>query len=147
MSTQRKTLRADLMTSVLAARSAYAPLAGCKVLSAWTQALDPTALPVIGISVPSEQRDAAAHDTDAQEFRAIVVVKIAHKGGDDTDLEDALDNAAEALIAPIETALITETRDAALISSAIDITGSGSPRIGTLTLTFGAQTWRARLNP
>lgn len=147
MSTERKTLRADLLAAVATARSAHAPLAGCAIISAWTLALDPSALPVIGVSVPTERRDPAAQDTIAQDFQAVVVVKMTHKGGDGPQIEDALDDAAEALADPIEMALMTTTRAVALVSSAIDITGQGSTRVGTLTLTFGVQTWRARITP
>ena len=47
--------------------------------------------------------------------------------GDGPQIEDALDDAAEALADPIEMALMTTTRDVALVSSAIDITGRDRP--------------------
>ncbi|PWE26647.1 hypothetical protein C4N9_20490 [Pararhodobacter marinus] len=147
MSIQRKTLRRDLISAVRRAADDFPQLVGRPLISAWSQALDPTSLPVIGIAVPTELREAVAQDSDGQEFRAIVVVKIACPGDDSSKGEDTLDDAAEALIGPIEDALMTDTRDVALISSAIDISDSGSPRVGTLTLTFGASTTRARNIP
>ncbi|MBN8294909.1 hypothetical protein JI664_23260 [Rhodobacter sp. NTK016B] len=147
MSIQRKTLRRDLIVAVSAAADDFPVLAGRPLISAWSKAVDPSALPVIGVAVPTEQREAVAQDSDGQEFRAVVVVKIACPGNDTSEAEDTLDDAAEALIGPIEDALMTDTRDVALISSAIDISDSGSPRVGTLTLTFGASTIRARNIP
>lgn len=147
MSVERKALRADLIAAVEAVQSALPLLAGRPIISAWTQDISEGALPVIGISVPLEERQEAAQDTDGQDLRAIVVVKLRHKGGDSPDLEDDLDDIAEGLIGPIETALMTDRRDVALKSSAIQISEKGSPRIGTLTLTFSAQTWRSRTRP
>lgn len=147
MSAERKALRADLLTALAAAQADIPVLAGRPVISAWTQDLSPEALPVIGLAVPLEEREPASQDTDLQELQAIVVVKIAHRGGDDPDLEDALDDIAEDLVGPLEVALMTLRRDVALKSSAIQISKEGSPRIGTLTLTFAAQTWRSRTRP
>jgi hypothetical protein len=147
MSLERKALRADLVAAVQDAASGIFGLAGRPVLSAWTQDVDAKALPVIGVSVPAESRRDLAQDTVEQDFRAIVVVKIAHPGGDASDTEDALDDIAEGLAGPIEADLLANGRDVALISSAIEVSGACSPRIGTLTLTFAAQTTRGRTSP
>ena len=147
MSLQRKAFRAELLAAVAAAQPGIPALAGRPVISAWTQDISAEALPVIGVTVPSEEREPAAQDTDAQDMRGVVVVKIGHKGGDNADLEDALDDIAEAMVGPIESALMTDSRDVALRSSSIQISDKGSPRIGTLTLTFSAQTWRSRTRP
>lgn len=147
MSVERKGLRADLIAAVTTAQASVAILAGRPIISAWTQDISEGALPVIGIAVPLEEREEVSQDTDGQDLRAVVVVKLAHKGGDSPALEDALDDIAEALVGPIETSLVTGRRDVALKSSAIQISEKGSPRIGTLTLTFSAQTWRSRTRP
>ena len=147
MSTERRALRDALIAAVTDAKVEVPALASRPVLSAWAPVIDPKALPVIGVAVPAESRREIAQDTVEQDFRAVVVVKIAHPGGDTTVTEDALDEIAEALIGPIEAALLVNGRDVALISSAIDLSGEGSPRIGTLTLTFAAQTTRGRTSP
>lgn len=147
MSAERKALRAALRDAVASAIADHAPLAGRPIISAWTTKIDPSALPLVGVTTPSEEREPLAQDTDGQNFLAVVVVKRAHEGGDGTELEDTLDDDAEALVGPIEAGVQTLTRDFALRSSAIEISGEGSPRIGTLTLTFGAQTTRARNLP
>ncbi|MBN8291031.1 hypothetical protein JI664_03545 [Rhodobacter sp. NTK016B] len=153
MSAERKALRADLRAAVASAIAEHAPLAGARIVSAWAQDISPDALPIVGIAVPTEGREPATMDTMAQDFRAVVVVKMKAKGLNGTDgpeAENALDDAAIALIDPIEAALMRGTgpaRDVALQSSAIDISGTGSPRIGTLTLTFGVQSWCARMQP
>ncbi|WP_127109927.1 hypothetical protein [Pararhodobacter zhoushanensis] len=147
MSAERKALREDLRVAVAAVMAGNPTWAGKSIISAWTTNLSPDALPVIGVATPTEERDAAAQDTDFQTFVAVVVVKRAHKGGDGTELEDTLDDDAEALVGPIEAGVQAQGRDFALRSSAIEISGEGSPRIGTLTLTFGATTTRARILP
>lgn len=147
MSAERKALREDLIAAVTAARADIPVLAGRPIISAWTQDVDAKALPVIGVSVPAESRRDLTQDAVEQDFRAIVVVKIAHPGGDTPTTEDALDDIAEGLADPIEAALMADGRDVALISSAIEVSGAGSPRIGTLTLTFAAQTIRGRTSP
>lgn len=147
MSLERKALRAALIAAVQDAAAVIPGLAGRPVLSAWAQEIDAKALPVIGVSVPAESRRELAQDTVEQDFRAVVVVKIAHPGGDSPYTEDALDDIAEGLADPIEAALMADGRDVALISSAIEVSGAGSPRIGTLTLTFAAQATRGRTSP
>lgn len=154
MSARRKALRADLIAAVETSTALYEPLAGRPVISAWAQDLDPRTLPVVGVALPLEQRDPLAMDTESVDYTVIVVVKLGIASSTNTDGpggEDALDDAAEALIRPIEDSLIASgsvtARDVALRSSAIEISGTGSPRVGTLTLTFGVTEWRARTRP
>lgn len=147
MSDQRKALRADLRAAVETVIAGNPSWAGKSIISAWTTNLSPDALPVIGITTPSETREPAATDTDAVTLLAVVMVKRKHSGGDGTEIEDELDDDAEALIGPIEVALMNGARDVALRSSAIDVTSEGSPRIGTLTLTFAIETHRGRTQP
>ncbi|WP_190305661.1 hypothetical protein [Roseicitreum antarcticum] len=147
MSGERKALRADLRAAIDGIKSLYGPLATAPVISAWAQSLDPKALPVIGVATPSEECSAATQDTTALDLTAVVVIKRVERTGDDgTALEDALDDDAEALIGPIEAAMQSARRDFELRSSAIDIS-AGSPRVGTLTLTFAASDHRARTIP
>lgn len=147
MSAERKALRADLLAAVEDVRQTLPEFLDHPLILAWSQNLDPSVLPVIGIAVPSEQRRALSQDVDEQDFRAIVVVKTACPGNDSTQAEDALDDLAEAFGGPVEAALMTDTRDVALQSSAIEISAAGSPRVGTLTLTYAVQTLRARTRP
>jgi hypothetical protein len=147
MSSARKALRAELIDALETITLACEPLADVPVISAWSRDLSPDALPVIGVAIPTEERTAAAQDTDETTLTVVVVVKRAAAGDDSTDTEDALDDDAESLIGPLEDAMQGPSRDFALRSSAIDISGEGSPRIGTLTLTFGATILRARNLP
>lgn len=154
MSAERKAMRSDLVAALQTAMAAHVPLAGRKIVSAWSQDLDPASLPVVGVAVPLEEREPATMDTDQLEFRAVVVVKAKFAGAsgtDGTEAEDWLDDAAEALVGPVEAALMTDgatdARGVALRSSAIEISGTGSPRVGTLTLTFGVTQLRARTRP
>lgn len=146
MSSTRKALRADLIEALAEVVTGTA-LAAAPVISAWSQSLDPATLPVIGVTVPTEERSPAAMDADEVQITAIIVIKRIAPGDDSTDLEDALDDDAEALIGPLEAAMQGASRDFALRSSAIEISGAGSPRIGTLTLTFSASVWRGRTLP
>lgn len=153
MSAERKALRADLRAALASIAAEVPALAGVKVISAWSQSVDPKALPVLGVTVPTEEVEPISFDVEQLDMRAIIVAKVAITGADGTDGpegEDELDDLALALCAPIEAALIRETgpaRDAELRSSAIEISGTGSPRVGTLTLTFGVQTTRDRTRP
>jgi hypothetical protein len=140
MSAPRKQVRADLKTVIDGLIAAGQPLAGARVISAWAQNIDANALPAVGIATPSEQRAALSQETDQATITAVVVIK--RRGGD--DLEDDLDDDAEALIPAIEAGLKTTTRDCALTTSAVDINGAGSPRVGTLTLTFQMITFADR---
>lgn len=132
MSAARKTARADLKTVIDSLIDLGGPLAGAQIISAWAQNIDAKALPAVGVATPTEQRAPLSQDTDQATIAAVVVIKRA--GGD--DLEDILDDDAEALGPVIEAGLKTTTRDCAMTTSAVDINGTGSPRVGTLTLTF-----------
>lgn len=132
MSAPRKQARADLNAAISGLIMPGGSLAGAQIISAWAQNIDARALPAVGVATPAEQREAIGQGTDQATITAVVVIK--RSGGD--DLEDILDDDAEALIPAIQAALKTTTRDCALATSAVDLNGAGSPRIGTLTLTF-----------
>lgn len=148
MSADRAALRADLRAAIATVQAAHAPLTGARLISAWAQSLDPKSLPAIGVATPAETHEAIAQDTVELRLTAVVVVKRLEPNGDDgTALEDALDADAAALIEGLEQAVVLRARNFECQSAAIDVSGTGSPRVGTLTLTFGATVWRARNNP
>lgn len=139
MSAARKALRAQAAMALQAILPGT-PLAGARVLSAWRQDLDSQSLPALGFATPSTRFEPASEDTTQSSTTLVLVVKRA--GGD--DLEDLLDDDAEAIGMPLVEALMQVDRGVELTSSAIDISGAGSPRIGTLTLTFDIIDWRDR---
>ncbi len=140
MTTARKDARTDAYSALQDIVAATPALDGVTILSAWRQDLDSKSLPAIGIATPSERHERLSQD--GTEARIALVVVLKRAGGD--SLEDALDDDAEALIDPLIAALIRTDRDVMLSSSATDISGAGSPRIGTLTLTFDIVYWRDR---
>lgn len=140
MSALRKAARAALADAVDLAITAIPALAGARRISAWVQNIDPASLPAIGVATPAEERAVGAMNLD--EVRVIGVVVVKRAGGD--DLEDQLDDDAEALIGRLEAAMTAAGTDCDLRSSAMDVSGAGSPRIGTLTLTFDLALWADR---
>lgn len=136
----RKAVRAEVYAALNLILTAVPRLSNARVVSAWRPALDVKSLPAIGIATPSERFEPTDQSTTQGRVALVIVLK---RTGDD-DLEDQLDDDAEALIDPLIDALIREDRGVELSSSAIDISADGSPRIGTLTLTFDIIHWRDR---
>lgn len=149
MSAARKVLRADLRDALAAILPGYAPLAGRPVISAWSTDFDASSYPLIGVATPgTTYLDPPAMDTNETIMSAVVVVKRAKPDGTDgTGLEDLLDDDEAALAPALIGALISAQRAVELRSSAINISDTGSPRIGTLTLTFEVTQMVARINP
>lgn len=131
--TERRAIRA----AARAALAASAGLAGFTEISAWVQSVSVETLPAIGVAAPQERRDRTAQDIDQRDLTLVVVVKRA--GAE--DIEDVLDDDADAIEAALVPALRSPTRQVELSQTDIRVDGDGAQRVGTLTLSFIASYW------
>lgn len=129
MSHPRTGIRADLRAALQAA------LPGWTVLRAWTKNIDSTTLPAVAVFTPSERQgqDAVRNYTAETD----VLVQLRREGGD--ALEDELDADSILVEAAVMPPLLAIDAHAMLISTEVDIDGSGEQRIGKMNLVFRTQ--------
>ena len=129
--------RADLRAAGIDAILASTHFAGFNSRSAWAQNIDPTALPVVGIATPREDKTSSGLAESERVITAVVVMK---RRGDD-DLDDVLDADSVEAEVTLLTAFETVAEQCLLRTTEIRIDGDGSSRIGTLTMTFQVTIW------
>ena len=124
----RKALRA----AVRAAIEAHADLSEFTFKSAWSQNMDRSEYPVIGVATPQETKDVIAQNVSERTTRLQVAAKI--EGGD--TLEDELDDLSELLERLVITTLQTDQIEVDLRDTEMPIDGSAGDREGLLLMTF-----------
>jgi len=121
------------------AAAALGTVTGWNVISAWTQDVDITALPACAVATPQAQQDRVDHD-DTQSH-SITLAVILKRAGEPDDIEDELDDDADAFAPLIEAAIRNDSRDCQLTNTAVRIDRAGARPVGTLTLQFTVTTW------
>ncbi len=102
------------------------------VLRAWTQNIDPSALPAVAVFTPREtQRQDGVRSYSAE---TEVFVQMRRSGGD--DLEDTLDDDSTLIECCVMPVLLEIDEHAQLVSTDIDIGTEGEHRIGKLNMAF-----------
>jgi len=110
---------------------------GFTAISAWAQSVDERSLPLWAIATPGEGADRVTQGHGRRDLSLILVVK---RLGD-VDLEDLLDDDADAALPVILAAVRSETRDCEMTRIDMKLDGEGARRIGTLTITFNVTYW------
>lgn len=129
--------RSDLRAAAISAITGQLHFTDYTSFSAWSQNIDPDALPAFGVATPREEKTLDGLETSQRAITLIVVFK--RRGGD--DLDDIMDDdsvAAEMALMPALQGIIDAID---LTSTEVRIDGEGSSRVGTLTLTFRATHW------
>lgn len=111
--------------------------AGFTAISAWVQSVDVAALPAWAVATPQERRTRDNQTVDQRDLTLALVIK--RVGG--ADIEDALDDDADAAEAVIVSALRTAFRECELAMTETRVDGDGAQRVGTLTMSFTVTYW------
>ena len=130
----RKAIRA----AALAALTVAPRFAAMTQISAWAQSVDTESLPCFGVATPEEVKE-TAEVSGLSRRDLTLVLSLRRLGGD--DIEDALDDDAEAAEAAIIAALLGDNQICDLRRTAVTVNGDGRARIGALTLTFMVTYW------
>lgn len=131
--------RADYRSAVRDSLAAVTRFADFTVLSAWSENIDASTLPVMAVVTPSERSSPSTHGSFERGTLLQVILK--RQGGD--DIEDDLDDDAAAGEAAVLTAFAVRTLQCLLEEVTTVVNGEGSQRIGTVTLSFRVTSWRS----
>lgn len=108
-------------------------------LSAWAESIDIKTLPVLGVVTPSESIGVPNRGQSARGTLLQVVLK--RRGGE--DLEDLLDEDAEAIEACVVSALWADQIQCIPEELTMPINGDGQMRVGTVVINFRVTSWRS----
>ncbi|WP_299145982.1 hypothetical protein [uncultured Tateyamaria sp.] len=124
----RKEMRAAVCTAIKADEA----LADFTVKPAWSQNVDRSEYPIIGVATPRETKDLIAHGVSERTTTLQIAAKI--EGGD--TLEDALDALSEVIERLVIGAIQTSEIECELRETEMPIDGSAGDREGLLLMTF-----------
>lgn len=131
---ERKAIR----QAAAAALAADARLGSYTQVSAWSVlGLDPDALPAYGVATPDESRELDAHSMDRNQCQLIVAIK--RTGGE--DIEDEMDEDADAASAAVHAALRDGSRGCDLTRTQSKVDAQGTTRAGSVELVFSVTYW------
>jgi hypothetical protein len=126
------TNRSEFRSIAKAALAADLRMQAIKQLSAWASNIAAEDLPVLGVVTPQERISDNTFDTFERSTLLQVVVK---RFGTD-DMEDVLDEDAEAIEAAVFGALMAQGFNTRPEEVTITLNGEGEQRIGTVVVTF-----------
>ena len=117
-----------------AAASALQGLTGFTSFSAWQQTVDASSLPGWAVATPNSRHNRQDNIGTAEQTPMLMVV--VKRTGKPEDIEDLLDDDADAIEPLIIAAIKTYEIDCELVETAQRVDRSGAEPIGTLTLQF-----------
>ena len=130
----RKAWRAAALQALQASPRLYT----LTTISAWTGNIPAKMLPVFGVVTPQERATPSTHSS--MERSTLLQVVIKRLGGD--ELEDTLDEDADAVEAAICAAIGGRGVQCLPEDITVALNGDGEQRVGTLISTFRVTTWR-----
>ena len=131
--------RSEYRAIVRSALTADPRLGAVTQLSAWAENIDIATLPVIGVVTPSESVGIPARGQSERGTLLQVVLK--RRGGE--DLEEQLDEDAEAIEACVVSALRSNQIQCIPEELSLPIAGDGQMRVGTVVINFRVTSWRS----
>lgn len=131
--------RSEYRAVVRAAMAADPRLGDVTQLSAWSENIDMKALPVLGVVTPSER--ISIPNRGQTERGTLLQVVLKRRGGQ--DLEDILDEDAEAIVACVIAALGSQHHQCIPEEVSMPINGDGQSRVGTIVVNFRVTSWRS----
>jgi hypothetical protein len=112
-------------------------LDGYTEISAWVQKVDARSLPAWAVVTPTERRDRQTNNEAREDLMLAVIIK--RTGGD--DLEDLMDDDADAVAGVVVGALRDDLHQCELAQTEMRLDGDGAERVASLTLSFNVTYW------
>lgn len=131
--------RSEYRAAARAALAAHPRTAEMEQMLAWASAVNAKRLPVLAVVTPQEQSEPSTHGSFERSTLLQVVVK---RLGTD-DIEDVLDDDAEAVELAVIAAIQTAAVQCLLEGITTTVNSDGETRVGTLIANFRVTSWRS----
>lgn len=131
--------RKEIRALAVAALAAAPALNGLTEVSAWSDTIDAESLPAYAVAIIAEANDTVDLGGTENSIATLLVVLKAQQG--DGDLDDGIDDLADAAEAAVVAAVTSPTRFCSLGQTTLKSDYQGARRVATATLQFAVTYW------